>query len=1810
MIGGGSDAGPNGGLTGPGFGDHNGYSDQVYLTISDHWYSGISEGNYAWHNAGNILGYNGQHQPGTISGTFRSADFTTADADLGLYFITLATYQWTITVTASEESGLGTTGGTGTGDWYREHLSVTVSGNIIETTNLQIAEDFKATGSIANHSGYTIAGHIVSASPTGPGSGASYTYHVTKESAGNLNRVEVGLNENLETTINRTTSLDSLLDRDGYTDMNLTISGSVQVMATSKYSRTTDFESNKTGTGRNFNVVVSESSEVDFTLTFINASLIKQTIGYTPVALPKTLAGQRRPMQDDNGNDIPRPSEGRRFSWEMNGTKSWEDKSTHVYQGNGGFAFVADNWIRVGEITSKYNAESSYANDYTSTVQRDETMHDVTKLYWIDIFGGEGYNWVKIAAPDPPYQYVILHSRSETTDKSRGETKTKYTLKRSYRDDGKVATTTESVVEDGITQPSFVTESHTPDLRTEIVSSELAVSQSPGHDQTNFNYTSEIIDLSGTWNRKTSYNTTNETGQIGDTAKVFSGTVKKVGAKNITIEYDAESIDSRAGWKYEFHVDGVQAVAMEIGSNTVGDATPTGDSTLTNKLSSTVGTTDVVAATYDFEYIYDPDESVIVKDKSTITSHTTRLSTVDVEEETVERNTSKDGTTIHYKSESNNKTTVTGKPVGGDDSIQDVWNEPGLQSVKNATVGEASRVITDTTTIYTPIPGSENDTDVTAATAGESASGRKYDVDVAGTVTLIELSKIETIIEADGSKLTNTTQIGNGQDGAAPFETVEFLHVTWLHTTSIDAFNSTTNTETHQQNSQSFRVDVNGTKHKNAKVDGVSTMLKVDSVKTGAATNFSSWEQRRDALLNGNPEDFPSDFLVSISKEDRLTTEDTFDNALHQFDYTAYYEMGLVPANSTDDESDSGQASATAPEAGSENGGMVPGIVEVSRTGRVTETARSSNKSWDEGYDFQYRLSRTSTGTYRASNLPGSGYVEFAYSFARNDLAPGQQNLTLTMNAKKTTTDYGTLVDGTHVRDGVVTTKIEGIDMDGMEGAGMKTLSKKLQTRQNELMVKKWEDNLGAGSGQLTFSHLVSLPIEGPNYSETESTTVTFSNFEIKRSPVATNGGDSGNQNGQSNNNGSSSQSGESGNTGQSSNPSGPSVESQFDKIRDNLAQRSAPEPGVDVTGETITASTSSFMFAERWTRDIAKVYAYPLGTEYHMAASVESSHAERTTKNNKSYTESVVFLPGASYTLNKLDDQDKTEIKWIDHVHNRHFHSQTFISPVTPPSNVPTLPAANTGGADPATLLPPSSPVEDLRHEYISHMNYDSPSNTIEGETKSEIVEPFTYNPETNDKILYLYTRTLNVDAGADAMIRSKEWRHSEKDPPGTFETIFTSTKTEFSETNYGQATEKRQMHRGATGGFVEGADFNNSGSAMEITQNISIIRRQEFNYIVTPQGSVPLVPQPIYTYTESDPHYFRLSDPEDKALLIKVKEFARIQASNETGSAPSQGSESSYPSDDDSEGAEAGGSDLMTSITKLIQMDMNAENTLAFGKAFAAGFFYDGLGGTATMIWDTAVWGMDALSFAGTYLVSGSDAAFSTDFGQGVVAAGQSLDQALYSAMEFGKTFYAVANDLPVLLGLASGSLSNETQQVLDQVNVILQELLPEILAELAEIPQHEKAAILGQIAGMVTFEIALSVGVSVATAGAGTAISAAAMAGKICKWARKLNSLLPKPIAKRILPLVAKYIGCFEAETNIASYSVHGDLAAVTLAVRADLELRPQTRPFLTDGQWAAIGLGLVVALSCSGLQRKSKSDQESDDDPWQVQYHYAA
>ncbi len=142
------------------------------------------------------------------------------------------------------------------------------------------------------------------------------------------------------------------------------------------------------------------------------------------------------------------------------------------------------------------------------------------------------------------------------------------------------------------------------------------------------------------------------------------------------------------------------------------------------------------------------------------------------------------------------------------------------------------------------------------------------------------------------------------------------------------------------------------------------------------------------------------------------------------------------------------------------------------------------------------------------------------------------------------------------------------------------------------------------------------------------------------------------------------------------------------------------------------------------------------------------------------------------------------------------------------------------------------------------------------------------------------------------------------------------------------------------------------------------------------------------------------------------------------------------------------------------------------------------------------------------------------------------------------------------------------------------------------------------------MVTFEIALSVGVSVATAGAGTAISAAATAGKFCKWARKLNSLLPKPIAKRILPLIAKYIGCFEAETNIASYSVQGDLATVTLAARADLELRPQTRPFLTDGQWAAIGLGLVVALSCSGLQRKSKSDQESDNDPWQVQYHYAA
>ena len=134
--------------------------------------------------------------------------------------------------------------------------------------------------------------------------------------------------------------------------------------------------------------------------------------------------------------------------------------------------------------------------------------------------------------------------------------------------------------------------------------------------------------------------------------------------------------------------------------------------------------------------------------------------------------------------------------------------------------------------------------------------------------------------------------------------------------------------------------------------------------------------------------------------------------------------------------------------------------------------------------------------------------------------------------------------------------------------------------------------------------------------------------------------------------------------------------------------------------------------------------------------------------------------------------------------------------------------------------------------------------------------------------------------------------------------------------------------------------------------------------------------------------------------------------------------------------------------------------------------------------------------------------------------------------------------------------------------------------------------------------------TIGVSVATAGVGAAVSAAAAAGKFCKWARKLNSLLPEPIAKRILPLIAKYIGCFEGPTNVTQYSVQGDLSQVTLAATVDLDAPAQERRFLSDGQWAAVGLGLVVALSCRALSRKAQADQEPEDDPWKVQYHYAA
>ena len=351
-------------------------------------------------------------------------------------------------------------------------------------------------------------------------------------------------------------------------------------------------------------------------------------------------------------------------------------------------------------------------------------------------------------------------------------------------------------------------------------------------------------------------------------------------------------------------------------------------------------------------------------------------------------------------------------------------------------------------------------------------------------------------------------------------------------------------------------------------------------------------------------------------------------------------------------------------------------------------------------------------------------------------------------------------------------------------------------------------------------------------------------------------------------------------------------------------------------------------------------------------------------------------------------------------------------------------------------------------------------------------------------------------------------------------------------------------------------------------------------------------------------------LQGAQDKKLLLHVKEFAGIVASNETGFAPAQSAEGSYPSGDQAEGQVADDTSWVNSITRIIQLDLNGETALAFTQAFAAGFAYDGLMGTLSMLWDTATWGWDAVWFAGTYVVGGSDAAFGTEFGQGIVAAGQSMEQSVYAAMEFGQTFYAVANDLPKLLGYASGALSNETQQVLDQVNVVLQELLPQILAELAELPQQEKAAILGQIAGMITYEITLTIGVSVATAGVGAAVSAAAAAGKFCKWAQKLNNILPERIAKPILDKIAKWFGCFEGPTNVTQYSVHGDLSQVTLAATVDLDVPAQERRLLSDGQWAAVGLGLVVALSCRALSRKAQADQEPEDDPWKVQYHYAA
>jgi hypothetical protein len=216
---------------------------------------------------------------------------------------------------------------------------------------------------------------------------------------------------------------------------------------------------------------------------------------------------------------------------------------------------------------------------------------------------------------------------------------------------------------------------------------------------------------------------------------------------------------------------------------------------------------------------------------------------------------------------------------------------------------------------------------------------------------------------------------------------------------------------------------------------------------------------------------------------------------------------------------------------------------------------------------------------------------------------------------------------------------------------------------------------------------------------------------------------------------------------------------------------------------------------------------------------------------------------------------------------------------------------------------------------------------------------------------------------------------------------------------------------------------------------------------------------------------------------------------------------------------------------------VSLSLGNGASFLGGLAQGFASDGAAGTASGLASGIGIAVNAIgdyfSYAGTYWIYGEDAAFETEMGQ-------SIDGAATAVIKYGPKVAQLMSEVQ------SGNFSPETLAAIESAKELTAAVLSAMADQWQGMSEEERAWLAGRITGMILFEGALAVG----TAGAASAVSAAAKAGKFAHIATKLESLFSPGTASKILnaleTALKKPFNNFDDDGNCASFLtrlVHG-------------------------------------------------------------------